>query len=118
MSRTYPDLCGELATNFGQETDIQMTLEPRWLRSTVENSEADLDGLLEFMQRKDMSSNPALKEDSAIRLSRAVPVSSSTLKVPNRRESGASRDDRGSNLHVIEEIYYNCVGKSLMVKER
>ena len=66
-----------------------------------------MDGFINFMHRKDPSSNPALRSDLSM-------VSASTTRADLRQASKTkvdnARDDRATNIHVIEDMYYSSVG--------
>ncbi|RUS90896.1 hypothetical protein EGW08_001403, partial [Elysia chlorotica] len=62
----------------------------------------ELDGFMSYMQRKEPSSNPALRGDLSL-------MSTNVKTTDTRAKSKVEghREERATNIHVIEDIYYN-----------
>lgn len=66
----------------------------------------DIDGFIAYMHRKDPSSNPALRNDLSMLSTKGESRQANKTKAD-------IRDDRATNVHVVEDLYYNRVGRAV-----
>ncbi|GFS19074.1 AGC protein kinase [Elysia marginata] len=78
-------------------------------KKTPDAENSDLDGFMRFMQRKEPNSNPALRGDLSMVSTNAMRAEA---RQGNKTKAEGNRDDRATNIHVVEELYYNVVGRS------
>ncbi|KAK3769776.1 hypothetical protein RRG08_046881 [Elysia crispata] len=82
-----------------------------FFKNTKKGSEyenLELDGFMSYMHRKEPSSNPALRGD----LSLVSNAKGADGRQGNKIKAEISREERVTNLHVIEDIYYSTVNRS------